>query len=56
MRRLAERIEAIERDLVRDLDLRNEAGSVVTRMLGAMRELAKEDSKVAAVLKGYSLM
>ena len=53
---LEERFNRLERDLVQDLQLRNENGSLLTRFIQAMRELAKEDAKVANVMKTFSLM
>jgi len=55
LRPLAQKIEALERDLVRDLDLQHAEGSTVTRLLAALRVLAREDHKMAAALKRYSL-
>jgi len=53
---LEERFNPLEQDLVQDLQLRNENGSLLTRFVQAMRELAKEDVKVANVMKTFSLM
>ncbi len=51
-----ERFERLERDLNRDLDLQNEEGSRLTRLIKALRELAKNDKKVAEILGTFSLM
>ncbi|MGH8625556.1 MAG: hypothetical protein ACREYC_09870 [Gammaproteobacteria bacterium] len=56
LRPLDERLRRIEEDLERDLELRNAEGSRLTRMLHALRELAKTDERVAAVLRNFSLL
>ncbi len=53
---LEERFNLLEQDLVQDLQLRNDNGSLLTRFVQAMRELAQEDAKVARVMKTFSLM
>ena len=53
---LEERFNALEKDLVYDLQLRDDGGSLLTRLLHAMRGLAQEDPKVAHVLKTFSLL
>ena len=55
MKPVQERLERLERDIERDLDLRNEHGSIPARLLNALRELAKTDEKLAAVLRSFSL-
>lgn len=50
------RLRRIEEDLEHDLELKSPEGSRVTRMIHALRELAKEDKKVEAVLKSFSLL
>ncbi len=56
MRPLEKRLVKIENDLQRDLELQNEEGSRLTRMIKALRELAQSDEKLAAVLRSYSLL
>ena len=56
LRPLQERLELIERELHRDLDLQNEEGSLLTRLVKALREMAKTDKKIEEILKSYSLM
>ena len=53
---LEERFNALEKDLIYDLQLRDEGGSLLTRLLHAMRGLAQEDPKVAQMLKTFSLL
>lgn len=53
---LQERLDNLETDLHRDLDIQHEEGSRVTRLVKALRELAKTDKKVAEVLRSFSLM
>jgi len=56
LRPLDQRLRRIEEDLERDLELRSAEGSRLTRMIHALRELAKTDEKVAAVLRNFSLL
>ena len=56
MKPVQERLERLERDIERELDLRNEHGSIPARLLNALRELAKTDEKLAAVLRSFSLL
>ncbi len=56
MRPLEKRLAKIEIDLQRDLELQNDEGSRLTRMIKALRELAQSDEKLAAVLRSYSLL
>ncbi len=53
---LTDRMETMEKNLVQELDLTHEDGSKITRLVAALRELAKEDQKVAAVLRSFSLL
>ncbi len=53
---LQERLDNLEIDLRRDLDIQHEEGSRITRLVKALRELAKTDKKVAEVLRSFSLM
>ncbi len=52
----AERFNALEKDLIIDLQLRNENGSLLTRLTQALRKLAHDDPQVASVLKSFSLL
>ena len=53
---VVERLDRLERDVVRDLDLQHEEGSRLTRLLKALREHAKNDSKLAEILRSFSLL
>jgi len=53
---LEERLNRLENDLVNDLQLRHDGGSLLTRFVGAMRELAKEDEQIAEVMRRFSLL
>jgi len=53
---LQDRIERIDRDLQRDLELMHQDGSRLTRLVEALRELAKTDPKIAEVLRSFSLL
>jgi len=50
------RLRRLEEDLERDLELRSPEGSRLTRLIHALRELAKEDKKVEAILRSFSLL
>jgi predicted PurR-regulated permease PerM len=56
MRPLEQKVNALEEDLVRDMDIRNPAGSSLTRVIEAFRDLAKSDDKVAEILRSHSLL
>jgi len=50
------RLRRLEEDLERDLELQSPEGSKLTRLVHALRELAKEDKKVEAILRSFSLL
>ncbi|WP_292979854.1 hypothetical protein [Nitrosomonas sp.] len=50
------RLRRLEENLEHDLELQSPEGSKLTRMIHALRELAKEDKRVAAVLRSFSLL
>ncbi len=50
------RIRRLEEDLERDLELKSPEGSRLTRLVHALRELAKTDPKIAAILKDFHLL
>lgn len=56
MKPFQERFEHLQQDIIRDLDLQNKDGSLLTRLINALRELAKTDKKVAEILRTFSLM
>lgn len=56
LRPLESRLMQLEHDLERDLEIRHQQGSLPTRLLNALRRLAGEDEKLAAVLRGFSLL
>jgi uncharacterized membrane protein YccC len=56
MRPMQQRIERLELDLARDLELSHVDGSRLTRLLAALRELAQTDKKLADVLRAFSLL
>ena len=53
---VVERVERLEKNVVKDLDLSGDDDSKLTRLVNAMRELARTDEKVAAVLRSFSLL
>ncbi len=50
------RLERIERDLERDLELGHDQGSRLTRLVTMLREMAKTDPKIAEALRSCSLL
>ncbi len=56
LRPLDLRLKRIEEELERDLELKSPEGSRLTRLIHALRELAKTNEEVAAVLKSFSLL
>lgn len=50
------RLQRLEEDLERDLELRSPEGSKLPRLIHGLRELAKEDKKVEAILRSFSLL
>ena len=56
LRPLEKRLDSLEKDLQHDLELRHEKGSLLTRIVQALQELAKQDKKLAGVLKSFSLL
>jgi hypothetical protein len=50
------RLERIERDLERDLELGHDQGSRLTRLVTLLREMAKTDPKIADALRSCSLL
>ncbi|WDN90724.1 hypothetical protein BuS5_03695 [Desulfosarcina sp. BuS5] len=55
-RPLEKKIMELENNLLRDLELRHEQGSVPTRLVHALRKLAENDAKLSAVLRSFSLL
>jgi uncharacterized protein (UPF0218 family) len=56
MKPIQEKVEQLEKDFSRELDLHNKHGSVPARLIKALRELAKTDEKLAAILRTFSLL
>ena len=50
------RMEEIEQAIEKDLEIRHENGSLLTRLVKSLQELAKTDPKVAGVLRSFSLL
>lgn len=50
------RLRRLEENLEHDLELQSPEGSKLTRLIHVLRELAKEDKKIAAVLRSFSLL
>ena len=56
MKPVLEKIERIEQDVAQNLDLSNTDGSKLSRLINAMRELAKTDEHLATILRSFSLL
>jgi len=56
LRPMDTRLRRLEENLEHDLELQSPEGSKLTRMIHALRELAKEDKKIASVLRSFSLL
>lgn len=56
LRPLEARLAQLEQDLERDLQLRHEHGSLPTRLLNVLRNLAREDERLAGVLRSFSML
>ena len=51
-----ERLIKLEVELQRDLDLQHQDGSLLTRLVAALREHSKNDPKLQAILRSFSLL
>jgi flagellar biosynthesis/type III secretory pathway M-ring protein FliF/YscJ len=49
-------VEHLENKLFRELEMNHDKGSTINRLINALRELAKQDEKVATVLRHFSLL
>jgi len=56
LRPVVDRLERLEREVTKDLDLLNEEGSRLTRLVKTLREHAKSDPKLAEILRTFSLL
>ncbi len=56
LRPLEKKLDKLEQDLAHDMELQSPEGSKLTRLIHALRELAKQDKKIAETLKAFSLM
>ncbi|MCD6184371.1 MAG: hypothetical protein J7K84_01050 [Deltaproteobacteria bacterium] len=53
---LEKKIIELEANLLRDLELRHEQGSLPTRLMYALRKLAENNSELSAILRSFSLL
>ena len=53
---LEKKITELEANLLRDLELRHEQGSLPTRLLHALRKLAENNPELSAILRSLSLL
>jgi len=56
LRPVVDRLDRLEREVTKDLDLLNEEGSRLTRLVKTLREQAKSDPKLAEILRTFSLL
>ena len=56
LRPVEERLIRLEYELHRDLEIQHEDGSRLTRLVKVLREMAKQDEKLAGVLRNFSLL
>ena len=56
LRPVVDRLDRLEREVTKDLDLLNEEGSRLTRLVKTLREHAKSDPKLAEILRTFSLL
>jgi len=53
---VVDRLDSLERDIIKDLDLCHTEGSLLSRQLKALREYAQDDPKLTEILRGLSLL
>ncbi len=53
---LEKKIIELETNLLRDLELRHEQGSLPTRLMYALRKRAENDSELSEILRSFSLL
>ena len=53
---LEKKIIELEANLLRDLELRHEQGSLPTRLMYALRKLAENNSELSTILRNFSLL
>ncbi|QEP42804.1 hypothetical protein D5085_06485 [Ectothiorhodospiraceae bacterium BW-2] len=53
---LEQRLDRIELGLQQDFEIQHEQGSKMTRLVGALKELAQSDPKLQGVLRSFSLL
>ena len=53
---VVDRLDNLERDVIKDLDLRHTESSLLSRQLKALREYAQDDPKLTEILRGLSLL
>ena len=51
-KKVSERVKKVEHDL----DIKNIDGSRLARLIAALKDLAKEDSRLAEVLRSFNLL
>ena len=56
LRPVVDRLDRLEREATKDLDLLNEEGSRLTRLVKTLREHSKSDPKLAEILRSFSLL
>ncbi len=56
LRPVQDRLERLETEVIQDLELHHAAGSRFERLFQALRALAREDDRLAGVLRQFSLL
>ena len=56
LRPLEQKLAKLEQNLQHDLELQSPEGSRLTRLIHVLREQAKDDPKLAEILRGFSLL
>ncbi len=56
LRPLEKKLDKLEQDLQHDLELQSPEGSRLTRLIHVLREMAKDDQKLAETMRGFSLL
>jgi len=56
LRPVQEKIDRLDRDLQRDIELKSVQGSQLARVVEALQRLGRDDERIASVLRSVSLM
>jgi len=56
LRPLQEKIDRLDRDLQRDIELKSDQDPRLTRVVEALQQLGRDDERIASALRSVSLM